>query len=381
MTNPYSPACHHPCRHGVLPAIPQLKKMRQWARAHPGMAPALSASDLSYGGGGGIGVTTGHEKVYLVLYGSQWGTQGTGANGDLNLAGDPAGEAPCLQEFFKGLGAGGELWSGVVAQYCDGVATGAQSCPAGNTEHVAYPTGGALAGVWADESAPSPQTATGHDLGVEAVKAAAHFGSTSAAPNRDAQYVILSPAGTNPDNWLTGGFGAWHDYNGDTTLSGGAVASPYGDVAFTNFPYVPDAGTTCGQYAVNLDGTLDGVSIAGGHEHAETITDQNPPVVPGDPGGWTGSAGPETGDKCAWVFPGTPGGMFDLSLTTGSFAVQATWSNDGAGGAGDCEASHAIVTNGSPSTVTVSSPAARPAPWARQPACRSAPPARPPGRR
>jgi len=139
VTNPYSPAYHHPYRHGVLPTIPQLKKMRQWARAHPGMAPALSASDLSYGGGGGIGVTTGHEKVYLVLYGSQWGTQSTDANGDLNLAGDPTGEAPYLQEFFKGLGTGGELWSGVMTQYCDGVATGAQSCPAGNTEHVAYP--------------------------------------------------------------------------------------------------------------------------------------------------------------------------------------------------------------------------------------------------
>ena len=70
--------------------------------------------------------------------------------------------------------------------------------------------------MWADESAASPQTATGNQLGVEAVNAAAHFGNTTAAANRDAQYVILSPTGTNPDNWLTGGFCAWHDYNGDT---------------------------------------------------------------------------------------------------------------------------------------------------------------------
>ena len=113
--------------------------------------------------------------------------------------------APYLQELMKGLGTGGELWSGVLTQYCDGVATGAQTCPASNTQHVAYPTGGALAGVWVDESTASPQPATGHQLGVEAVNAAAHFGNTTAASNRDAQYVIISPTGTNPDGWLTQG--------------------------------------------------------------------------------------------------------------------------------------------------------------------------------
>ena len=126
------------------------------------------------------------------------------------------------------------------------------------------------AGVWVDESTASPATATGHQLGVEAVNAAAHFGNTTAASNRDAQYVILSPTGTNPDNWLTNGFCAWHDYNGDSTLSGGAVTSPYGDIAFTNLPYITDAGASCGQNFVNSSGPLDGVSIVEGHEYAET---------------------------------------------------------------------------------------------------------------
>ena len=219
--------------------------MNSWARSH---ASDASANDLNYGGGiDGIGVTTGHEKVYLVFYGSQWGTQSTNSNGDVVLSGDPSGEAPYAQEFLKGLGTGGELWSGVMTQYCDGVAVGAQTCPASNTEHVAYPTGGALAGVWVDESTASPQTATGHQLGVEAVNAAAHFGNTTAASNRDSQYVILSPTGTNPDNWLTNGFCAWHDYNGDSTLSGGPVTSPYGDIAFTNLPYITDAGAAAGR--------------------------------------------------------------------------------------------------------------------------------------
>ena len=133
--NPYSPAYHHSYRRGVIPTRPQLAKMHAWARSHRGSAaPAASPNDLNYGGGvDGIGVTTGQEKVYLVFYGAQWGTQSTDANGDITLSGDPSGAAPYLQEFFKGVGTNGELWSGVMTQYCQGVAAGAQSCPASNT--------------------------------------------------------------------------------------------------------------------------------------------------------------------------------------------------------------------------------------------------------
>src|SRR5262252_8323751 len=339
--NPYSPAYRHAYRGGVVPTRSQLARMRAWASSHPAQAAAASPNDLNYGGGiDGIGVTTGQEKVYLVFFGSQWGTQGTDANGNVTLSGDPSGEAPYLQQFFKGLGTNNETWSGTMTQYCQGVTAGSQSCPASNTQHVAYPTGGALAGVWVDESTASPAAATGHQLGVEAVNAAAHFGNTTAALNRNAQYVIISPTGADPDGWLENGFCAWHDYNGDSTLSGGGVTSPYGDIAFTNLPYITDAGASCGQDFVNSGGTLDGVSIVEGHEYAETITDQNPA------GGWTDTSGEENADKCAWITPGTTGGSFDLTLATGTFAMQTTWANDGAGGAGACEASHAVVTNG-----------------------------------
>jgi serine protease len=368
VVNPYSPAYHHPYRRGMVPTVGQAAKMRQWTRGHAARAAhaaqaatattqasaasaaaAASPDDLNYGGGiDGIGVTTGHEKVYLVLYGSQWGTQSTDSNGDVNVTGDLNGEVPYLQELMKGLGTGGELWSGVMTQYCEGVAAGTQSCPAGDTQQVAYPADGALAGVWVDESATSPSSATGHQLGQEAVLAAAHFGNTTAAANRDAQYVIMSPTGTDPDGWLENGFCAWHDYNGDTTLTGGAATSPYGDIAFTNLPYIPDASFSCGMDFVN--GTLDGVSIVEGHEYAETITDQNPA------GGWTDSGGEETGDKCAWISPGTDGGAFELTTGTGSFAMQTTWANDGAGGAGSCEASHTVVPAAGENTVTVTNP-------------------------
>ena len=68
-----------------------------------------------------------------------------------------------------------------------------------------------------------------------------------------------SYAGTNPDNYqsTTQGYCAWHDWNGDTTLNGGAVASNYGDIAFSNQPYNIDTGSNCGVGFVNSPGTTD----------------------------------------------------------------------------------------------------------------------------
>ncbi|HEX6933707.1 MAG TPA: hypothetical protein VF162_16295 [Streptosporangiaceae bacterium] len=336
--NPYSPAAGHSYRHGVLPTTGQLRRMNTWAAQHAA-APAVSKLNLSYGGGvHGVGVTTGHEKVYLVFWGSQWGTSSTDSHGDVTLADDPSGAAPYLQELFKGIGTGSERWSGVMTQYCDGVAYNALSCPA-NSSHVAYPAGGALAGVWVDESGAAPDTATGHQLGAEAVKAAKHFGNTTQASNRNTQYAIISPSGTHPDGFgTTGEFCAWHDDTADPNLPGGPVTSL--DVAFTNMPYVTDLGVNCGENFVNsgAQGVTDGFSIVLGHEYAETITDQLPAF------GWTNtySGGEENADLCAWNPPG-PGGTNDLTLSTGTFAMQSTWSNDSSGGR--CAFTHNLVTN------------------------------------
>lgn len=324
----------HAYRHGAVP-------MRGARGASSHATPNASSNDLNYGGGvDNIGVTTGAEKVYVIFYGSQWGTQSTNSSGYAAFSGDPSGEAPRVQALFKGLGTNNELWSGVMTQYCEGIASGSQSCPS-TAAHVAYPTGGALAGVWADESSASPSSATGNQLANEAIKAAGHFGNTTAASNRDAQYVILSPTGTTPDGFNTssGNFCAWHDWNGDTSLSGGAASSSYGDIAFTNDPYITDAGSSCGQGYVNSGsaGTLDGVTIVFGHEYAETVTDQNPA------GGWTDSSGQENADKCAWNGTGGTGGAQNVAFSTGSFPMQATWSNDSS----SCQISHAVVSGGS----------------------------------
>jgi PKD repeat protein len=358
--NPHSPRYGHPYRHGVHPTRETHEKMKAWEAgnravrpadaAHkehghdgttqPAVAAATGPETLSFGGGvDSIGVTSGAPKVYLVFWGTQWGTQGTNSNGYTTFTGDPNGAAPYIQAWIKGLGTNGELWSGVMTQYCDGslVAVGATSCPSG-APHVGYPSS-VLAGIWYDNSAAAPSQASGNQLAAEAVRAAGHFGNTTQASNRYVQYVIVSPTGTHPDGFNTpgGGFCAWHDYNGDTTLSGGGAApSPYGDIAFTNMPYVGDLGASCGANFVS--NSLDGYSIVGGHEYAETITDQNPA------GGWvnnTGSSftGQENGDECAWISSGQ-GASALVAFSTGSFAMQSTWSND----TNRCDISHAIVT-------------------------------------
>ncbi|MES2296691.1 MAG: PPC domain-containing protein [Pseudomonadota bacterium] len=349
--NPYSPRAGHSYRHGAHATKEAHGQMQGWIKKQAdknivnGTAVAGNRM-LSFGGGvNGIGVTSGTPKVYLVVYGTQWGTAGTNAAGNMTLSGDALGAVPYLEAMFKGLGTNGELWSGVMTQYCDGplVANGATSCPAG-APHVGYPTGGAFAGIWYDNASASPSAATGAQLANEAIRAAAHFGNTTAASNRYVQYVILSPTGTKPDGFNTpqGGFCAWHDWTGDQ-----GVTSPYGDIAFTNMPYVADMGTSCGQGSVNgsTNGKLDGFSIVEGHEYAETVTDQNPA------GGWTNHTGDanyngqENADECSWLTvsaDGAQAGSQNVSMATGTFAMQSTWSND----TNACNISHAIVGGG-----------------------------------
>ncbi len=310
------------------------------------MANSIITGALSYGGGlDGVGVTTGPPKVYLIFWGNQWGTQGTDANNNITLSNDKLAAMPVLQQFFKGLGTNGELWSGVMTQSCETVIN-ATTCPA-SAQHVGYPTGGALGGAWYDNSVAMPVNATDGAIGAEALAGAAHFGNLTAAANRNVQYVVISPPGTHPDGFNTPGgtWCAWHDYSGDTALVGGAVATPYGDFAFTNLPYIGDLGAGCGANYVNpgSPGLIDGFTMVGGHEYAETISDQFPA------GGWNDAVGNENADKCSWIGTGVTGGSFNLTLSTGTFPVQGIWSNDNNG----CADSHAIVT-GTPNIISTS---------------------------
>ena len=274
-------------------------------------AAADPGNNLVFGGGATPGAVSQVPAVYLVFWGSQWSST------------DPV--ISYLTKFFQGLYGTGDDWTTVAREFCEGVATGAISCPAG-VPHVGGPTGPLLKGVWLDNASPAVPVTAGvlnvpsvDQMGAEAVRAAAHFGNVTSASNTQSQYVVALPSG-----FLSPGEGYYCAYHS-------AVDSNYGSVAYTNLPYLNDVGASCGQNSVNAGaaGTYDGFSIVGGHEFMETITDMRPRT------GWADSSGQENADKCAWITSGQ-GAMGNLTLSTGTFAVQSTWSNAFNGGSGGC---------------------------------------------
>jgi serine protease len=238
--------------------------------------------------------------VYLVLFGSQWSN-------------DPSGEATIVTNFLNGVG--GSSWLNSVVQYCQGVATGTVFCN-GAGQAAGNPRG-ILAGVWVDNGSLAPSRPSQSDLAAEAVAAAAHFGNTTASSNATVQYVIATATGNNSSGFGTQ-YCAYHS----------STSSTYGRVAYTNLPYITDAGPSCGANFNGL-GPNAGITIVEGHELAETISDQFPN------GGWLDGGGAENGDKCAWISSGQ-GASANISLSTGTFAVQSLWSNAFNNNSGGC---------------------------------------------
>ena len=221
-------------------------------------------------------------KIYIV----EWGTW--------NSTGDPDGVYNTYKNFISGVG--GSQWMSSQTQY-----TQSGGAHVGNAS-------GSYAGTWNDTTNALPSlTRSGtyqSNLAAEASRAAAHFGDYSAS----ASYIIMIPHGHGVYGFGTQ-YCAWHS---STSASGGRIA-------YTNLPYMPDAGANCGSGSVNSPGTNDGVSIVGGHEQAETETDPQPNT------GWLDSGNNETGDKCAWV------NLQNTSFSTGTFPTQPLWSNSANG--------------------------------------------------
>ena len=265
-----------------------------------GVARPRRSNDLSYHGGvGGIGVESA-PRVYVVFYGSQWSS-------------DPSGEATIVQNFLNGVG--GSSWLNSVTQYCQSVSSGTIYCNGAGT--AAGNTSGLLVGVWFDNASAAPSQPSQSNLAAEAVRAAAHFGNTTSSSNTSSQYVIATAHGNNSSGFGTQ-YCAYHS----------STSSSYGNVAYTNLPYITDAGASCGANFNGL-GPNAGITIVEGHEMAETITDQFPN------GGWLDSRGEENGDKCAWISSGQ-GASSTISISTGTFPVQSLWSNAFSGGSGGC---------------------------------------------
>ena len=279
---------HNAYRAALARGVPIHKKIIMLPRgahraARTGAAGCIEPDGCDMTSGGG---SVQHSpRVYLLLWGPNWGSGGAIT--------DPAGQY--LSNLFSGLGASPDAWSTITSQYTD------------STGHPSF-SGSVLVGVWQDTSAPPVQ-----DQSTLAAEADAFASSQGITDTTDAQVVIASQSGTSFSDGFGTQYCAWHSYSNE----------PY-----TNLPYLLDVGSTCGQNFINAGsaGTYDGFSIIGGHEYAETVTDPYPVS------GWFDSNDPyggEIGDKCAWG-GGNWGGSDpagDVSLSTGSFAMQSLYSN------------------------------------------------------
>jgi hypothetical protein len=230
-----------------------------------------SGGPLVYGGGP---VQTA-PHLYVVFWGSAWNS----------ASGDPNGVMPLLKSYYAAIG--GHSWLNSVTQY-----TQTGGAHAGNAGNI-------FLGSYVDTTSsplPVPQDS---DIAAEAVKAAAHFGDYSPS----ATYVVALAHNVIPIGFRAQ-YCAWHS----------STAAPGGTIAFTNLPYMPDAGSSCGQGSVNTPGTLDGVSIVAGHEQGETESDPQPSS------GWLDASGAENGDKCAWT-------GLQNNPNAGGYPTQPLWSN------------------------------------------------------
>ncbi|WP_441246039.1 hypothetical protein [Kitasatospora sp. McL0602] len=280
-------------------------------------SPAVTGGNLSYGGGN---VVT-NPKIYIVYWGNQWGTGSTVTN-------DPSGEVPLQLSFFQHAYGSGDTWSNSVTQYCQGVAVGTTQCGSSGT-HVGHPAADPVGGTWLDSSVKTPSKPNQSSIAAEAVKAAAHFGVSG----DNVEIIVDVPHGIVPQGFKTQ-YCAWHDH---TTTAGGA------DLPYTNMPYVPDAGAGCGANFVatgssGVNGATEGVTIVGGHEYAETVSD------PAPSSGWLDSVGAENGDKCAWVSSGQ-GASAVVAMNGANYAVQSLWSNNFNSNAGGCVISYTSAAN------------------------------------
>lgn len=285
--------------------------------AHTVAKAAASTTNLMYGGGA---VVT-NPKIYIVYWGTQWGTGST-------VTSDPSGEAALQLSFFQHMYGSGDTWSTSTTQYCQGVATGTTQCNGAGTP-VGHPTSNPVGGTWLDSSASAPTRPSNSQIAAEAVKAASHFGVSG----DNVQIIVDVPHGSTPSGFKTQ-YCAWHD---QTTTSSGAP------LPYTNFPYITDAGSSCGAGFVATGSTgvssaTEGVTIVGGHEYAETLTDPTAGT------GWLDSTGYENGDKCAWISSGQ-GASTVVSLNGSNYAVQSLWSNNFNSGSGGCVNSYVSASN------------------------------------
>jgi len=275
--------------------------------------------------------------VYAVFWGPQWQLGWSDVSTNSGTSYSSAQAEAYITGFFQYLGSTSTKWNSSQKQYCSGVPVGTVNC-GGSGKHVAS-TAVAFGGAWVDTTSPPPPPVVPDDcayavcvsggavdqanlLAQEAIRAEAHFLGPKGY-KQGANFIVFLPKAT-----ATPGYGLYCAYHADVIDNNGH------DLTFTNMPYVMDMNQNCGTNFVNSDnafgnGWFDGYSIVAGHEFAEAETDPFPGTSPA----WLDANGNETGDKCAWINPGTPGGAYNIGPDKAGhhYAVQSLWSNTAMG--------------------------------------------------
>jgi hypothetical protein len=196
-------------------------------------------------------------KMYIILWGYR-------------KYGDPDKLKRLLKLFAKNLGGSGH--NNIYTQYYEIVS--------GQTTYITNPTS-QFGGIWEDH-AGIPSSPTDGQVAAEALRGVKHFGYD---PN--GSYVVATATQHSSPGFGTQ-FCAYHSatvYNNEL-------------VSYTNLPYQPDVGPSCGANIItppsDEKGIDEGVTIVEGHEYGESITDPNPPS------GWYNDEWGEIGDACAW---------------------------------------------------------------------------------
>jgi hypothetical protein len=198
-------------------------------------------------------------KMYIILWGYK-------------TYGDPNKVKKLLKSYGKNIGGSG--YNNIYTQY--------YMKSGGSTIYITNPAK-QLGGIWDDETNSVPTHPSDGQVATEALAGVAHFGYD---PN--GSYVVATPHGRS-----SFGFGtSYCAYHSATQYSGQLVA-------YTNLPYMPDAGANCGANFISPpadeSGADEGVTIVEGHEYGESVTDPNPPS------GWYNNQYGEIGDICAWT--------------------------------------------------------------------------------
>jgi len=264
--SPYQPVS---VGQGYMPTIERFAQLRRRRNLPPG------SNRVTYHGGP---VLMTPQPVVIL-----WG---------FKSAGDPDGIAALYGKFAASYGS--TTYADIATQYFE-LLSGKQTWPKISKNGV----------IWEDNTNPIPANPSETDVQNEAWRAAEHFNYANLSGNN---YIVVSAYRHDPQGVFSKGECAHHRASELGLLS----------LSYTNMPYMPDAGASCGAYFIappsDESGLDEGQTIVTGHEYNESQSD---PYL----NAWFSSTGEEIGDLCAWQ---------DIANDTFgkySFTMQPEWSN------------------------------------------------------